>query len=561
MNFLRKVWVFVFLGGFGSLFAQDFTVDKYTAEVFLHAEGYFSVAEHYEITFHRNRHGIYRDIQLVYEVTDEAGEVDDRRIKVRNIEVPNHNYETSGKIARDVEGYQRIKIGDADVWVYGPMVYDISYTVENAWLFNEQNTQFYWNLKPPNWNAPFKEMKFVIHPPEGVALSEEDLKIYSGEFGSTLESNDFMVSREYGALVLQSKPSMVSHYGSSVTVLLNLPPDAIAKIEPWWPFGQQYGWTLVVGGLIALFFGVWRRHGKDDKVVPITSYYPPEQMDPALAGYIIDDTANTADLIALIPYWGAKGLIKVEEIENKSLFKKDDMRLYKLKPLPSGVPKYERSMFNGLFAGRDEVLVSSLKDKFYKTMQTAKAHLRVAAQPYYSPKARKMTGRMALVFLILMVVLFPIVLFVWNFWGALVTSITCMVLLIINLIIMRKKNAKGNEALAHLKGFRNFVKLAETPRLKSLMGDNPHYYEDTLSYALAFGLFDKWSKKFEGLEMKPPQWYSSTSGNAFNMHTFSRSFSSGISSAQSTMVSSPSSSGSGGGSSGGGFGGGGGGSW
>ena len=126
---------------------------------------------------------------------------------------------------------------------------------------------------------------------------------------------------------------------------------------------------------------------------------------------------------------------------------------------------------------------------------------------------------------------------------------------------MVKKNAKGNAAFSELKGFRNFIKIAEENKLKMLLHDSPSYFETTMGYALAFGLFDQWAKKFEALNLQPPSWYTSSTG-AFTMHNFSRSFSDSIATAKSTMVSSPSSSSSGGGgSSGGGFGGGGGGSW
>ena len=97
-----------------------------------------------------------------------------------------------------------------------------------------------------------------------------------------------------------------------------------------------------------------------------------------------------------------------------------------------------------------------------------------------------------------------------------------------------------------------------------LLQENSGYFENTMAYALSFGMFDKWANQFKDLDVPPPTWYASSSGTTHNsLSDFSRSFSSSISSVSSNMVSSPSSSGggSGGGSSGGGFGGGGGGSW
>lgn len=128
---------------------------------------------------------------------------------------------------------------------------------------------------------------------------------------------------------------------------------------------------------------------------------------------------------------------------------------------------------------------------------------------------------------------------------------------------MKKKNKKGSAILSELKGFRQFIKLAETNRIKTLIETDPDYFEKTMSYALAFGLLRQWSSKFSALDIPPPQWYSSPNTlGVMSMSNFTNSFSSTMASTQSAMISTPSSSGSGGGgSSGGGFGGGGGGSW
>jgi uncharacterized membrane protein len=127
---------------------------------------------------------------------------------------------------------------------------------------------------------------------------------------------------------------------------------------------------------------------------------------------------------------------------------------------------------------------------------------------------------------------------------------------------MAKKNRKGTRLFSELKGFKRFIKVAEENKLKMLLAEDPGYFENTMGYALAFGLFEKWAKKFDSLHIPPPNWYSSGT-NQMSMHHFARSFTTDMNSVKATMVSSPSSSGgsSGGGSSGGGFGGGGGGSW
>jgi len=204
--------------------------------------------------------------------------------------------------------------------------------------------------------------------------------------------------------------------------------------------------------------------------------------------------------------------------------------------------------------------VSSLENSFYTTMQDAKKVLKGKAQIYYVEAAKKMQPKVIVGILIFGIFIFFLFLNFWGLWAA-ITIFPTVIFLLIMSIYMVKKNAKGNAILSELKGFKQFIKVAEENKLKMLLQEDPTYFESTLSYALTFGLFDKWAKKFEALDLQPPSWYSSSAG-VLNMHNFSNSFTNSIASTKTTMVSAPSSSSSsGGGSSGGGFGGGGGGSW
>jgi uncharacterized membrane protein len=197
-------------------------------------------------------------------------------------------------------------------------------------------------------------------------------------------------------------------------------------------------------------------------------------------------------------------------------------------------------------------------DSFYTTMASAKKKLKETAQIYYDQEAKSIQTKAIVGILVVAFVLFFLFLFTWGLLAALALIGVSIFLLVMSTYLV-KKNLKGNRAFSELKGFKNFIKIAEENKLKMLLQDSPTYFETTMGYALAFGLFSQWAQKFEALNLQPPSWYSSSTG-VFTMHHFANSFSDSMISAQSTMVSSPSSS-SGGGSSGGGFGGGGGGSW
>lgn len=546
--------------------AQDFSVRNYTVEIYLHEEGYFDVVENYDVNFDTYKHGIYRTIQTNYNFIDSAGIAGKRRIKIRDIKVPHYKFDAPFDFVQNMSDKIDIKIGDEDITLIGPRHYEIRYRVYDAFLFEASQIRFYWNIKPDGWQADFHKISFKVHVPEQVQLSAENSHVYSGYTGTTTDSKDFRLQYEPGILTASSLDNYISHPGQSVTVLINLPVGSIKEIKSFWPFWSKYGWLFFIGGLLSTFYLVWRKFGKDDRVVRTTSYYPPENMDPALAGFLIDDRADNSDLISLIPYWGSKGHLRIEEIPKKGLFGKKDTKLIRLKPLPSSVPKYEETIFNGLFgidldAESAEVLISSLKNTFYTTMARSRSILKKNAQPYYEAVSKRIQGITLGVLIALAILLSMIGLFFWGLLAAIAILITCGILAALN-NYMVKKNSSGNKVLSELKGFRQFIKVAEEKKLKMLLKEDPSYFENTMGYALAFGMFDKWAKKFDALNIPPPQWYTTTSHNTLSMHNFSRSFSNSMASAKSNMVSSPSSSGSsGGGSSGGGFGGGGGGSW
>ena len=77
MSTSMKKITFLFLLFFVQLevYSQDFTVTSYTVDITIHEEGYFDVVEKYNLNFEVPKHGIFRDIQLAYDLQTEEGEL------------------------------------------------------------------------------------------------------------------------------------------------------------------------------------------------------------------------------------------------------------------------------------------------------------------------------------------------------------------------------------------------------------------------------------------------------------------------------------------------------
>ncbi len=547
-------------------FAQVFMVKNFTADIYLSTEGYFDVVENYEVEFKESQHGIFREIITNYKLKTAEGKTEKRNLVIENIEVPYNKFEVSSKREQRLDGKVVIKIGDRMKFINGLQHYEIKYRVYNAFLFEDDTVQFYWNIKPNGWVAVFEKINFNIYTPEGSNLSAENCFLYAGNIGTTTTSKAYDYTYSNSTFSGKSHDYTYSIPGQDVTALIKLPLGSIKENFITVPLWQQYGWVGILGFLLAVFWYVWLKYGKDDRVISTTSYYPPKDIDPAMAGFLINDKDNTSDLIALIPHWAAQGLITIEEIPKEGLLGKADMKLTRLKNISVTAPDYQQRIFSSIFGiWGNVVLISSLRNVFYVSMNQAKKELHAAAQKYYEPESKKIMKTTTIVAIVLGVLLCPIFLFTYGPLAAVLAPVVCVFIVFMS-FFLQKKNNQGNAIMSELKGFKQFIKIAEVKRIEMLIKQDPQYFEKTMSYALTFGLLDQWAKKFDALNQQPPDWYtSSSSTSTMGIMAFSKSFSSTMATASYAMVSSPSSSGSssssGGGSSGGGFGGGGGGSW
>lgn len=148
--------------------------------------------------------------------------------------------------------------------------------------------------------------------------------------------------------------------------------------------------------------------------------------------------------------------------------------------------------------------------------------------------------------------------------GGFVTGLICFLLMAALLNIGPRRTPYGNKILGKLKGFRNFLKMAEKEELEAMVAKDPTYFYKILPYTYVLDISDKWIKKFEKISLQAPSWYSSNS--AFSAPKFKTFMKSNILPTGKERSSSPFRSGSsggssGGGRSGGGSGGGGGSSW
>ena len=572
---MKKVVVLLFFTLFFkySRAQEAFTITHYHVNLKVNKNASLDITENLNVHFTEERHGIIRSIQYQYPMEKLPAGIEKAerqmhangytRIFIENIKVPGHNFSTSKS-----GDFENIKIGSADKYINGDQHYTIKYTILNAINFFKNHSELYFNVIGNQWETTIDSADFQIELPQALP----DTPYYfvaTGIFGS--KENNTVTHWQSNKILYGHTTQKLNPY-EGLTVGISFPNGFLIK--------QNYTlrgiWWLLLP--VFVFFGmylVWKKWGKDADVTVQTEYYPPENVSPSVSGYIIDNKLDRRDLTALVPYWGAGGYLRVNEIEKTSLLgliKNHEYEFIKLKDLPATVPQFEKTLFDGIFETGDKVKLSDLKNVLYTTMNKAKSQLEteIKTEDYYVVYSRTMGCVFPFLGILAVAVGFFALVDDWQekLWLG-VALIASGIILISFGVFMTKKTKKGTLLYQKLLGFKEFIKSVEKDRLQEFLKQDENYFDKVLPYAIVFDMADKWKDKLKGLDVPPPKWYSGNyAGANFNTLMFMNSLDHSMNQMTQTFYSAPSSSGTSGGSfsggggfSGGGFGGGGGSSW
>ncbi len=563
----RKMWTSVFnrrllllcllLSGAAPAFAEYFVIKDYAVQVQFEPDGKLNFTETIAVEFLTERHGIFRAIPLVNYIDGERKE-----LIITDIQVEGWPFTTSRE-----NGNLMLKIGDADRYVNGRQIYVIRYRVENGLNFFKTHAEFYWDLLGISWEVPVEKFRFDLVLPAGLALTQNDVRLYSGQAGSTASDVRFDLAFDAGAVHVYGETQREFAPHEAVTAAIRLPKDTFPQPDPWDEWFRLHGLLLLPGALLSTVLGLLF-YSRNRLQTIMVEYQPPLDISPAVAGGFIDHVVDNNDILALIPLLADRGYLEMEFEEETTLwvFKSRNLRFIKKKDAGPDLMPFERRFFEALFSYGDVVELDQLKDKFYTHLNKIRSQVKkwIETQEWYEPDQR--TNRfISYGAAAICIVTGFISINRDNLEGFLMFGAAGVIFLLSR--FFRQRNEAGNRMYKRLEGFRRFIVKAERPVLERLLRDDPKYFDKTLPYAVAFGEVKRWASQFDGLLQEPPNWYHTRGfgpgvSSFSTMDAFSTQFSQEINQIGSVFSSSPSSSsGGGGGSSGGGSGGGGGGSW
>src|SRR5579864_4244103 len=566
--------VVVLLALIAPLFARSWRVSDFQDTITVQKDGSAVVNERITLAFEGEWHGIHRTIPIQY--PGPTGTNYELYLSVTSV-----TDDSGGALKYE----STVSNGSRDLKIYIPnavdatRVVEITYRVRNGTRFFDSHDEFYWNVTGNDWPVPIDHASATVQFPAKAADALR-AQAFTGVYGSSERGATAKVEGTEAHFETNNPLPM----RGGLTIDVYIPKDILkepnAIVRFFWFLGGNPILFLPVVTFAAML-ALWWVKGRDpDPGVSVAPMYePPLGLSPEEAGTLLDDTIHPRDITSTIVDLAVRGYIKIEETSEKILvFTHKDYIFHLLKPReqwPVDLAPHERVMLENVFAGGDQIRLSSLKNRFYTAVpvirQDIMAALKTKGIYLLDPESANGYSMVAAI-----AILIPFAIFQYEGWANFFNSAVLLVvcLAISGLIwwlfarVMTAKTVKGARTRIAVLGFQEFMNRVDGERLKIMP---PTTFEKFLPYAMALGVEHHWAQAFAGIVKDPPQWYVGPGGayTGFNAIFFSSSMHNMAGDMHQVFVSAPRASsggsgfgggggGGGGGFSGGGFGGGGG---
>lgn len=398
----------------------------------------------------------------------------------------------------------------------------IEYTVCGGLLYYPAGDQLVWQAVPSNGSFPIQNASVTVRLPDGATVANYDATGPSGT--ATLIDNN------QGVRFVADEP--IRPGSSDFAVRVQWPSGIVAgqpadwqtamdrqdQIEPVANLGVLALTIFVLVGGSLLLYLLWYSKGRDAPVKLPADWIaePPGDLPAGMVGTLIDERADTKDVMATLLDLARRGVLAIQEETKAGLFGIGSTQefTYHLENANLPMRPYEKLLVDKLFDGEQSKKLSDLREKFYVHMSRVQKDLyqAVVDEGYFpsSPERVRTTyaglGVAALILAFIVGCLAMLFLAEWSAFALClpVAFAVPAIGLIVLARYMPRKSANGAEEAAKWLAFKRYMENIEQ---YTKVEEVQQIFDRFLPYAVAFGLERSWIAKFARVDTPPPPWY------------------------------------------------------
>ena len=572
VNFMKKI-IFIFFAFILQFifalttFAENFYITNYDVTLDVKANKDIIVTEKIDVYFTKPSHGIYRTIPLKGKLYYEG--VKSSLYKARISDIAINNKYSKKNIINKRSKYLLLKIGDKKKYVDGAQQYEIKYKYSLGNDKLENADELYFNIIGTEWMTGIDNVDFKVIFPKvdydllgntGFSLGKTNTSGYEPQdITFSVEDNNVIVGRV--------NRLMLGVEGLTIRTLL---PEGY--FDKSFEFPSRLFVLILISILTLIPFIMWFMYGRDEKIIPVVSFYPPANKNSAEVEVIFDGCSSDKGIISLILLLASKGFIQIED-------NKDSFTLHKIKKY-DGENKFEKSLMSALFLNKKTIDSKELEksNTFYEACDLLKDDLNELQNFIFDASAtnfKKISIILGCTLGILCCLLYCLGdytfdIFTKNNFGLIVQLIIavslvgtffstifvdksrvwkkvltflflvlCSYVFIFGSLIklmsqsllidfpisiyslvavfvvfvcffnMQKRSKLGLKEKGEILGFKKFLEVAEKHQLELLVSENPNYISEIIPYAYILGVLDKIMPILENINLyNKSEWYS-----------------------------------------------------
>jgi hypothetical protein len=411
----------------------------------------------------------------------------------------------------------------------------LAYTVHGAIRRYSQGNEFQWNaISPGLHDFDIRKSTVTAHMPPGVPITTADYLVPPAFKGVPM---DISVAPDKESATWVAKQTISPDEG--VQIAVQVPPNTIGGSAPTWQAGYDattqwentykpwvdlglltLGLLLLFGGPAALY-ALWYLRGRDPKIDAVPEYItqPPSDLPPGIAGTLVDEKADVADIIATLMDLAHRGYLVIEETSESSPFRLVSKQFTFKQTLegkrPEDLSDFERQLYSAVFRGGASVKMSDLNQRFYTNIPTLQRALYddSVKRGYFGASPEAVRGRYGCLGSFLLVVAIVGGIFAVGAFSSWTSTIMCPFIAAATVALllawmgrhMPVKSRKGAEAAALSNAFKNYLANLEKYADPAKVTEQ---FEKYLPWAIAFGLERSWINRFNRVPGTPvPGWY------------------------------------------------------